>query len=625
MKENRIVICMAFSAILFSCGEKSTTEVAPEANAGPSQTNLNYPGRYMGWEDAPLGTASNGAVHLAAGLKAATDATYFEPTIEKVTEGVWLIGGYALWNCMVVETNNGLIVFDTGDSKDEGIMMKEIIQKNISEKPVIAIVYSHSHYGFGTGSIVDDPNSTMVIGHEMLNSTVMGMINAGGAPAAIPEVGPVLTGRAAQQFANFLPVSGDDGTISKRLQPKDIAFLPTNKTVKDGEILKIDGTTLQFFTEFKSDDYNLTIYLPEKKVVFNNFLMIGMPNFYSLRGMTYRDPVSWRDGLMLIRDLKPDFLVNTHARTVKGSEAVMTALTNYTDQLSLIYDQTLRGILHGLGPDDLRYFVYRPAHLKALASNAEMYVELNWLPEAIYNYQFGWYDRDVSKIHRLPPAEEAIRLVELMGGKSKVLEAAKTAQSKKEHAWAAQLGNYLYVLDKQDKDVRKLLAEVYRTMGQLSFGSIGRNFFIAEARALEGSEVIPTLIPPRLQVIENDPKFFVNLYRIRIDPRKSENTEKMVVFNFTNGTTAGLHVRKGIAEFVADPAKHYRPADIAATVDAKTWAAMYLNAVALDEAAKSGGLKMNTGSLEDLKAVMDLFDKFDPAKNYTVPATGTDF
>ena len=94
--------------------------------------------------------------------------------------------------------------------------------------------------------------------------------------------------------------------------------------------------------------------------------------------------------------------------------------------------------------------------------------------------------------------------------------------------------------------------------------------------------MIPTLIPPRLQVIENDPKFFVNLYRIRIDPRKSENTEKMVVFNFTNGTTAGLHVRKGIAEFVADPAKHYRPADIAATVDAKTWAAMYLNAVALD-------------------------------------------
>lgn len=625
MKKNRIIIYMAFAAILFSCGKKSSTEVVPEENAGSTQSNLNYPGRYMGWEDAPLGTAPNGALHLAKGLKTAAEATYSTPIVTEVTKGVWVIGGYAFVNVMVVETANGLIVFDSGDSKEEGVMFKELIRKHISTKPIKTVVYSHSHYTLGTGAIVDDAKTAVIIGHEKLNETVMAMAKAGGAPALMPEVGPVLTARAAQQFANFLPDTGKDATISKKLQLKEVAFLPVNKTVKNGEILNIDGVSLQFFTEHLSDDYNLTVYLPEQKLVYNNFFMIGMPNLYSLRGMTYREPQDWRDGLLLIRDLKPEFLVNTHSKHISGADAVFTALTNYSDLITLTYDQTLRGILHGLGRDELRYFIYRPKHLAEPAYTGEMYGEMHWMPEGIFNHQMGWFDRDVSSIHRLPPVEEAKRLVELMGGRSKVLDAAKTAQTKKEYAWAAQLGNYLYVLDKQDKDVRKLLAEVYRTMGQLSFGSIGRNFFIAEARALEGSEVIPTLIPPRLQVIENDPKFFVNLYRIRIDPRKSENTEKMVVFNFTNGTTAGLHVRKGIAEFVADPAKHYRPADIAATVDAKTWAAMYLNAVTLDEAAKSGGVKMAKGSLEDLKAVMDLFDKFDPAKNYTVPATGTDF
>jgi hypothetical protein len=39
----------------------------------------------------------------------------------------------------------------------------------------------------------------------------------------------------------------------------------------------------------------------------------------------------------------------------------------------------------------------------------------------------------------------------------------------------------------------------------------------------------------------------------------------------------------------------------------------------LEKAARSGGLKMIKGSQVDLKAVMDLFDKFDPAKNYTIP------
>jgi alkyl sulfatase BDS1-like metallo-beta-lactamase superfamily hydrolase len=98
----------------------------------------------------------------------------------------------------------------------------------------------------------------------------------------------------------------------------------------------------------------------------------------------------------------------------------------------------------------------------------------------------------------------------------------------------------------------------------------------------------------------------------------------MLVFNFSNGTKAGLHVRKGIAEFVPDPNGHYKQADISFSIDPKTWAALYLNATTLDEAAKSGGVKMTKGIMEDLKSVMDLFDKFDPAKNFTIPALETD-
>jgi hypothetical protein len=35
-------------------------------------------------------------------------------------------------------------------------------------------------------------------------------------------------------------------------------------------------------------------------------------------------------------------------------------------------------------------------------------------------------------------------------------------------------------------------------------------------------------------------------------------------------------------------------------------------------------IETGTGSLEDLKAMMDLFDKFDPSKNYTMPVMETD-
>ncbi|MCL6259846.1 MBL fold metallo-hydrolase [Aquiflexum sp. TKW24L] len=597
---------------------------ACQLTVSQAQSTLNYPGRYMGQEEVQLFTAPNGAV-ADAGFAKILQLIYPQPTIEKTAEGIWVIGGYSIANFVVIETDEGLIVIDTGDSEEEGKIIREVIRENISKKPIIAAIYTHSHYCLGTGALVDDPKTAIIIGHKKLNETVQTALNAGGAIAAIPELGPVLSARKAIQFNNFLPDTGEDGLLGGRIRDKINAYLPANKVVENEEIVKIGGMDFQFFTEYKSDDYNLTIWLPKQKVVINNFYWPGIPNLYSIRGASYRDPTEWRDGLQVMRDLKPEKMVNTHARTVSGAKEVFEAISHYMDMVTLVYDQSLRGVLHGLGPDELRYFVYLPKHLADFPNNAQAYGEVPWFTPAAFYHQMGWFDRDVSTLQKLPPVEEAQRTVALMGGRKKVLQAAKTSFGKRELAWAAQLGNYLFTIDPKDAETRKLLADVYRAMGQSSLSMIGRTFFLSEARALEGKEQLPRVVPPKPENIAGKPTFFVDMFRVRIDPRKSENTEKMLVFNFSNGTTAGLHVRRGIAEFVPNPAKHYRPADLTCTVDTKTWADLYLNATTLDEASKSGGVKMTKGSVEDLKAVMDLFDKFDPAKNYTIPVSDTEF
>lgn len=588
-----------------------------------AQSTLNYPGRYMGREDVKTITAPNGAV-ADAGFAQTLQLIYPQPTIEKTADGIWVLGGYSITNVVVIESDEGLIVIDTGDSKEEGIKLREVIRENISKKPIIAAIYTHSHYCMGTGVMVDDPKTAMIIGHKRLNETVQNNFMSGGAIAQIPELGPVLTARQLIQFSNFLPDTGADGLLGQRYRIKENAYLPANKIVEDGEIVEIGGIAFQFFTEYRSDDFNLTIWLPEQKVVMNNLYWPGTPNLYSIRGASYRDPREWRNGLQVIRDLKPEIMMSTHAKTVKGSKEVFESISNYMDMVTLVYDQSLRGILHGLGPDELRYFVYQPKHLAAFPNNAQAYGEVPWFTPAVFYHQMGWFDRNLSTLHKLPPVEGAQRTVALMGGRKKVLQAAKTAFAKRELAWSAQLGNYLFTIDSKDTDARKLLADVYRAMGQTSLSVIGRSFFLSEARALEGEVQIPRVVPPKPDIIAAKPTFFVDMYRVRIDPKKSENTEKMLVFNFSNGTSAGLHVRRGIAEFVPNPAKHYRPADLAFTVDTKTWADLYLNASTLDEAAKSGGVKMTKGSLEDLKAIMDFFDKFDLATNFTIPVIATD-
>lgn len=589
-----------------------------------AQSSLNYPGRYMGREEVKTITAPNGAV-ADASFAQNLQLIYTQPTIEKPTDGIWLLGGYSISNIVVIESDEGLIIIESGDSKEEGIKLREVIRENISKKPIIAAIYTHSHYIMGTGEMVDDPKTALIIGHKKLNETVQNNFRSGGAIARIPELGPVLTARQLIQFSNFLPDTGEDGLLGQRYRIKENAYLPANKVVEDGEIVNIGGIDFQFFTENRSDDYSLTVYLPKQKAVMNNFYWPGTPNLYSIRGASYRDPREWKNGLQVIRDLKPEIMMNSAARTVKGSKEVFDAVSNYMDMVSLVYDQSLRGILHGLGPDELRYFIHQPKHLAEFPNNAQAYGEIPWYAPAAFYHQMGWFDRNLSTLHKLPPVEEAQRTVALMGGRKKVLQAAKASFAKRELAWAAQLGDYLFTIDPKDTEARKLLSEVYRALGQTSLSIIGRSFFLSEARALEGEVEIPRVVPPKPDIIAAKPTFFVDMFRVRIDPKQAENTEKMLVFNFSNGTSAGLHVRRGIAEFVPNPANHYRPADLTCTVDTKTWADLYLNATTLDEAAKSGGVKMAKGSLEDLKAVMDMFDKFDPAQNYTIPATDSDF
>ncbi len=81
-------------------------------------------------------------------------------------------------------------------------------------------------------------------------------------------------------------------------------------------------------------------------------------------------------------------------------------------------------MLHGLGPDDLRYFIYKPKHLADPVQDAETYGETSWYPPAICGYAVGRYDREPSNIFMLRPQEEATRMVTLMGGRTKVAAAA---------------------------------------------------------------------------------------------------------------------------------------------------------------------------------------------------------
>ncbi len=251
-------------------------------------------------------------------------------------------------------------------------------------------------------------------------------------------------------------------------------------------------------------------------------------------------------------------------------------------------------------------------------NNLQNYGEISTYPPAIYYQCVGWYDNDAANLKPVSPQDEASRIVPLLGGRDKVLAAATDALNKKEYAWAAQLVNYLYRLDPQDEEVRKTKAEALRRMAYVSTGANDRGHLMSQALALEGKVTIPRLIPPPPEAIGASPTTFLNYFRVRIDPEKSGKTDKVLRFDFADSSSAGLHIRRAVAEFVLSPDEHYRKPDITLAMSGETWVKLYLSLATPNDLIASGEVEV-TGDPAEAARLIDLFDRYVPEKAVVVP------
>lgn len=305
-------------------------------------------------------------------------------------------------------------------------------------------------------------------------------------------------------------------------------------------------------------------------------------------------------------------------RPIVGKDKINKVLEGYLDGASFVLDQTLRGILGGKGPDELRHLVRFPKYLDEIPNNLQSYGEISSYPPAIFYQCVGWYDNDAADLKPFAPEDEARRIVPLMGGRSKVLAAATDALRKKEYAWAAQLVNYLYRLNPQDKEVRKIKADALRQMAYVSTGANDRAHLMSQALALEGKVKIPRLVPPAPEAIIASPTTYVDYFRVRIDPEKSGETDKVLRFDFAKGASAGLHVRRAVAEFIPSPDKYHRKPDITLAMSEETWVKLYVSQTKPEDLIKSGQIKVTSDAVKAARLI-NLFDRYVPEKAVIVP------
>ena len=167
--------------------------------------------------------------------------------------------------------------------------------------------------------------------------------------------------------------------------------------------------------------------------------------------------------------------------------------------------------------------------------------------------------------------------------------------------------------------MRDLKAEALRQMAYVSTGANNRAHLMSQALALEGKVTLPRVVPPAPETIAAFPTTFVDYFRVRIDPVKSGETDQVLRFDFSGGKSAGLHVRRAVAEFIEDPEAYPREPDIVLKLSPEAWAKVYLSAAPMDELIKGGDLTVMAGDVAEAARVLNLFDRYDPARAVVVP------
>lgn len=410
----------------------------------------------------------------------------------KVAEGIYQVRSFDIAVITFVQTNNGYLVIDPCTNADAARAAYELVKKHVGDKPVVAVISTHSHadhYGGIEGVVnADDIKSGKVkyiapegFYHEAVSENIL--------------LGNAMIRRAGYQFGASL-TSNEKGRVDAGLGKSYIGTRSTSSLLepnieikKTGEVVNVDGLDIEFLlapnTEAPAEFY---FYIPKYKAfcpaedanrTFHNLL--------TPRGAKIRDARGWagylNEAIERFGD-KTDVVFLVHGWPLVGHDKSIDFLEKQRDLYKYVHDQTIHLANRGLNMEEIAETIQLPKELSGEWYNRDYYGTLKHNSKAVYQYYLGWWDGNPANYDKLPDVEAAKHYVDFFGGEKAALEKARLSYAKGEYRWVAEVLKHVVFANPANREARNLQADAFEQLAYQTESSIWRNLYLSGATEL---------------------------------------------------------------------------------------------------------------------------------------------
>lgn len=403
---------------------------------------------------------------------------------------IYQVRGYDLANISFIKGDTGWIVFDPLTAKETAAAALKFINEQLGERPVVAVVYSHSHadhFGGARGVVDEDDvksGKVKIIAPEgFMHHAVAENVMAGNA----------MTRRMFFQYGVLLPrnpYGHVDQSIGKNTAAGNLGLIAPNVIIKkDFEDMTVDGVKMVFQnTPGTEAPAEMNTWFPDMKAFWAAENITGtIHNIYTLRGALVRDALEWSKQINVALykyGQDAEVMFASHSWPRWGNARIQEVMRTQRDTYAHLNNQVLHLANQGVTINQIHNVYKLPDSLQNQWAAHSYHGSEEHNSRAVVNRYLGYWDANPATLIPLSPEDSAPLYVEMMGGAEKILQKGSELHDQGKYLYATEILNKLVFAEPTNQVAKDLLADVYEQIGYQKESPSVRNSFLAAAYEL---------------------------------------------------------------------------------------------------------------------------------------------